>query len=129
MQVSLRSPKRLPTDPSKLPKENKSMTNLTRRPPQSVLSAPQERTRQPDAVLAAQVFAARRAGIVAAVRIQSGAFAASSAVHSAAMVSQAADTAFRISPLGESEYRGLVMAFGNFARAEIEGLSFHEGER
>jgi hypothetical protein len=102
------------------------MANLIRRTPQAVQPV---RAIQPDRDLETQVAVARRAGIVAAVRIQSGAFAASSAVHKAAIVSQAADTAFRISPLGESEYRAIVMAFGNFARAEIEGLSFHGGGR
>lgn len=105
------------------------MPNLTRRPPQSLQPALQGRSIQADPVLGAQVSAARRAGVVAAVRLQSGAFAASSGVHYVAMVSQAADTAFRISPLGEDAYRGIVMAFGNFARAEIEGLGFHDGER
>jgi hypothetical protein len=105
------------------------MSKLARRPPQSLQPVLQGRSIQADPVLNAQVSAARRAGVVAAVRIQSGAFAASSAVHHAAMVSQAADTAFRISPLGEDTYRMVVMAFGNFARAEIEGLRFHDGER
>lgn len=105
------------------------MPNLARRRSQSLQHVPQARSIPPDLALNAQVSAARRAGVVAAVRIQSGAFAASTAVHNAAMVSQAADTAFRISPLGEDAYRGIVMAFGNFARAEIEGLSFHDGER
>lgn len=105
------------------------MPTLTRRRPQSLLSAPTGGPLQSDPILNAQVYAARRAGIVAAIRIQSGAVAASSAIHSAAMVSQAADTAFRISPLGEDTYRAVVVAFGNFARAEIEALSFHERER
>jgi hypothetical protein len=105
------------------------MPIIVRRSPQSLQPALQGRPIQADPAISAQVFAARRAGIVAAVRIQSGAFAASSAVHNAAMVSQAADTAFRISPLGEQAYREIVMAFGNFARGEIEGLRFHEGER
>jgi hypothetical protein len=89
----------------------------------------QGRAIQADPILAAQVEAARGPGIVTAVRIQGGAFATSGAIHGAAMLSQAADTASRISPRGDEEYRMLVMAFGNFARAEIEGLAFHGGGR
>jgi hypothetical protein len=105
------------------------MSIIARRPPRSLQLPLQGRSILADPILSERVVRARGAGVVVAARIQSGAFAASSAVHGAAMVSQAADTAFRISPLGEQEYRGIVMAFGNFARAEIEGLAFHEGER
>lgn len=103
------------------------MPIITRRPPQSLQPALRAHAIPPD--LNAQVFAARRAGILAAVRIESGAFAACGGVHGIARVSQAADAAFRFSPLGEDAYRMVVMAMGNFVRAEIEGLSFHDGER
>jgi hypothetical protein len=105
------------------------MSNLTRRPPQSLRPVPQGRSIQRDPVLGAHISAARRPGILAAVRIESGAFAACSGVHGIARVSQAADAAFRFSPLAEDAYRMVVMAMGNFVRAEIEGLGFHEGER
>jgi hypothetical protein len=105
------------------------MPNRTRHPVQSLQPALQGRSIPPDPALNERVAAVMRAGVVAGVRIQTGGIVACGAVHSAAMVSQAADAAFRTSPLGESEFRGIVMAFGNFARAEIEGLGFHEGER
>jgi hypothetical protein len=74
-----------------------------------------------------EIAKAQRAGIVAAARINSGAFATSVAIHHAAVLSQATDTAFRISPMGENVYRTIFTAFGNFAANEINLLAFHEG--
>ncbi len=82
---------------------------------------------QPDPLLNAQVAHAERAGITAAARIHSGAFAASVAMHHATMLSQAADAAFRISPMGENVYRSILLAYGSFATTEIQGLGFQNG--
>lgn len=82
-----------------------------------------------DQILNSEIARAERAGIVAAARINSGAFATSVAIHHAAVLSQAADTAFRISPMGENAYRAIFAAFGNFAANEINRLGFHEGGR
>jgi hypothetical protein len=84
-------------------------------------------TPAPDRVLNSEISKAQRAGIVAAARINSGAFATSVAIHHAAVLSQAADTAFRISPMGEHTYRVIFTAFGNFAANEISQLGFHDG--
>jgi hypothetical protein len=99
------------------------MSNLVRRPsiePTPVVASP-------DRNLNREIANAERAGILAAARINSGAFATSVAVHHAAVLSQAADTAFRISPMGENAYRAIFTAFGNFAANEINRLGFHEG--
>lgn len=82
-----------------------------------------------DRLLDAQVAAAQRAGIVAAARIQSGAFATSVALSNAVMLSRAADTAFRLSPMGEEVYRSIFYAYGSVATNEIQRLGFHAGER
>jgi hypothetical protein len=84
---------------------------------------------QPDPALNFQVAAAERVGIAAVARIQAGAFAASVAMQNATMLSRSADAAFRISPMGESLYRDLIMAYGAFATNEIQRLGFHEGGR
>jgi hypothetical protein len=80
-----------------------------------------------DRTLNREISNAERSGLVAAARINSGAFATSMAIHHAAVLSQAADTAFRISPMGENAYRAIFTAFGNFAASEINRLGLHEG--
>ena len=82
---------------------------------------------RPDQILNAQVADAERPGIMAAARIHGGAFATSTAIHHAAMLSRAADAAFKVSPMGEDVYRGILMAYGNFAANEIVRLSLHSG--
>lgn len=82
---------------------------------------------RPDQILNAQIAEAERPGILAAARIHAGAFATSAGIHHAARLSQAADAAFRTSPMGEEIYRGLLMAYGNFAANEIVRLSLHAG--
>lgn len=82
---------------------------------------------RPDQILSAQVAEAERPGIITAARIHGGAFATSTAIHHAAMLSRAADAAFKTSPMGEDIYRGLLMAYGNFAANEIVRLSLHGG--
>lgn len=98
------------------------MSNLVPRQPAQVVA-------QPDPALNAHVAAAERVGIAAVARIQAGAFAASVAMQNATMLSRSADAAFRISPMGEDLYRGLLMAYGAFATNEIARLGFHEGGR
>jgi hypothetical protein len=83
----------------------------------------------PGQALNAAVLAAQQPGIEAAARIQSGAFAASVGMHHAATLSKAADAAFRMSPMGEDVYRGLLLAYGDFAVTEIMRLSMHNGAR
>ncbi len=83
----------------------------------------------PDPALNAHVAAAERVGIAAVARIQAGAFAASVAMQNATMLSRSADAAFRISPMGEDLYRGILMAYGAFATNEIQRLGFHDGGR
>jgi hypothetical protein len=79
----------------------------------------------PDQRLSADIAEAERPGIVAAARINAGAFATSVALHNAAMLSRTADAAFKISPMGEDTYRSILMAYGDFATTEIRRLSFH----
>jgi hypothetical protein len=100
----------------------RSSRELVRRPSVEPTPVPVS----PDRDLNREIAKAERAGIVAAARINSGAFATSVAIHHAAVLSQATDTAFRISPMGESAYR-IFTAFGNFAANEINLLAFHEG--
>lgn len=83
----------------------------------------------PDPLLSAQVVEAQRPGIAAAARIQAGAFATSTGLHNAVMLSQSVDNAFRISPMGESAYRRIFEAFATFAAQEIERLGFQNGGR
>jgi hypothetical protein len=82
---------------------------------------------RPDQILNAQIAEAERPGIIAAARIHGGAFATSTAIHHAVMLSRAADAAFKASPMSEDLYRGLLMAYGNFAANEIVRLSLHAG--
>lgn len=81
----------------------------------------------PSRTLSAGVIAAQQPGITAAARIQSGAFAASVGMHHAAMLSKAADAAFKMSPMGEDVYRGVLLAYGDFVVTEIMRLSMHNG--
>jgi hypothetical protein len=83
----------------------------------------------PDPLLSAQIAGAQRPGIATAARIQSGAFATSTGLHNAVMLSQAVDNAFRVSPMGESAYRRIFEAFATFAAQEIERLGFQNGGR
>jgi hypothetical protein len=50
-------------------------------------------------------------------------------MHNAAMLSKAADAAFRMSPMGEDVYRAILLAYGDFATTEIMRLSMHNGAR
>jgi hypothetical protein len=93
------------------------MSALIRRNPQ--LPAP-----APDQLLSAQVRDAERVGITAVARIQAGAFATSVAMQNATMLSRAANAAFRVSPMGEDVYQGILMAYGSLAVTEIQSLSF-----
>jgi hypothetical protein len=92
------------------------MSNLVRRTPQAVV--------QPDQLLNAQVVDAERVGIAAVARLQAGAFATSVAMQNATMLSRAANAAFKVSPMGEDIYQSILMAYGNLAVTEIQGLSF-----
>lgn len=96
-------------------------------PVQGAPQAPIARPVEPDRLLDVQVAQAQRAGIVAAARIQAGAFATSVAMSNALMLSRAADTAFKVSPMGEEVYRSIFYAYGSFATNEIQCLGFHEG--
>ena len=82
---------------------------------------------EPDRSLDLRVAAAQGAGIVAAARLQAGAFTASVAMSNAVMLSRAADTAFRVSPMGEEVYRAIFHAYGSVAVNEIQRLGFHAG--
>ncbi|HEV3070446.1 MAG TPA: hypothetical protein VGY76_03350 [Solirubrobacteraceae bacterium] len=79
---------------------------------------------QPDSALNAEVAAAERGGIAAVARIQAGAFATSVAMQNATMLSQAANAAFKVSPMGEDRYQALLMAYRSLAVTEIQSLSF-----
>lgn len=82
-----------------------------------------------DGVLNAQVIAAQQPGITTAAHIHSGAFAAATALHGAAMLSRAADAAYTASPAGEDVYRAILTAYGNFAATEILRLGLQsEGD-
>lgn len=83
----------------------------------------------PDYHLSRQIAEAERPGLAAVARIQVGAFAASTAMHHATMLSRSADAAFRISPMGEDIYRSILAAYGAFATAEIQRLALHDGGR
>jgi hypothetical protein len=85
------------------------------------------RAQQPvqlDPVANAEVVAAERGGIAAVARIQAGAFATSVAMQNATMLSQAANAAFKVSPMGEDSYQALLMAYRSLAVTEIQSLSF-----
>jgi hypothetical protein len=88
--------------------------NLVRRTAQPV---------PPDRLLNAQVADAERIGVAAVARIQAGAFATSVAMQNAAMLSQAANEAFKVSPMGEHIYQAILSAYGTLAVSEIQALS------
>lgn len=92
------------------------MSNLTRRP---VTPPPVP----PDSRLNAEVLDAERVGIAAVARLQAGAFATSVALQNATMLSRAANAAFKVSPMGESIYDSILMAYGTLATTEIQSLS------
>jgi hypothetical protein len=93
------------------------MPSLVRRPAQPV---------QPDHLLNAQVANAERVGVAAVARIQAGAFATSVALQNAAMLSRAANAAFKVSPMGEDIYQSILMAYGTLAVTEIQALSLQD---
>jgi hypothetical protein len=95
------------------------MPNLIRRPavPPAVPA--------PDPQLSAAVLAAERAGIASVARLQAGAFATSVALQNACMLSRAANAAFKVSPMGEDIYQGILMAYGSLATMEIQSLGMH----
>jgi hypothetical protein len=97
------------------------MSSLVRRAP----AAPAV---QPDRILNAQVAEAERVGIAAVARLQAGAFATSVALQNACMLSRAANTAFKVSPMGEEMYQSILMAYGTLATTEIQALSM-QGRR
>lgn len=68
---------------------------------------------------------AQLAGAVGTTRIQGGFVAASAAMQGAMSLSQAADVAFKVSPMGEDVYRSVVMAYGMFAVSEIHRLGLY----
>lgn len=85
---------------------------------------------QPDRALNLEVADAERVGIAAVARIQVGAFATSVAMSNGMMLSQAADVAFRTSPMGEDVYRSILAAYGTVAVGEIQALGMHgRGQR
>jgi hypothetical protein len=81
---------------------------------------------QPDPRLNGQIANAERPGLVAVARLQAEAFAASVAMHNAAMLSRSADAAFRMSPMGEDVYRAILLAYGTVAVAEIQALGIQD---
>lgn len=95
------------------------MANLVPRQPAPIQA--------PDRSLNTEVAQAERVGIAAVARIQAGAFTTSVAMQNAAMLSRAANTAFKVSPMGEEVYQSILMAYGTLAVAEIQGLSLHGG--
>jgi hypothetical protein len=82
---------------------------------------------QHDLALNTSIAAAERPGLVAAARINAGAFAASVAAHHAVMLSRSVDVAVKVSPGGDLVYRDILMAYGAFATNEIQRLGFHQG--
>jgi hypothetical protein len=82
---------------------------------------------QPDPILNAQLAEAQRQNLVAAARVQGGQLVASVAMQGAVTLSHAADVAFKTSPLGEDQYRAIVMAYGTYAVSEIQRLSLYSG--
>lgn len=78
-----------------------------------------------DVVLNARLRAAQEPGIVAAARLQAGAFAANVALQQAAMLSMAANRAFKLSPMGEDSYQAILAAYGSLATIEIQRLGLH----
>ena len=84
---------------------------------------------QPDPLLNAQVAEAERVGIAAVARIQAGAFATSVGIQNAAMLSRAANAAFKVSPMGEDIYQSILAAYGTLAVTEIQALSLQNRGR
>lgn len=84
---------------------------------------------QPDQALNAAIARAEQPGLESAARLNSAAFAASVGLHRATMLSQTADRAFALSPMGESVYRDILNAFGTVAVSEIQRLGMHGGGR
>ncbi len=84
---------------------------------------------QPDRLLNAQVADAERVGIGSVARIQAGGFATSVALQNAAMLSRAANAAFKVSPMGEDIYQSILMAYGTLAVTEIQALSLQDRGR
>jgi hypothetical protein len=84
---------------------------------------------RPDHLLNAQIADAERAGIAAVARLQTGAFATSVAIQNAAMLSRAANAAFKVSPMGEDIYQSILMAYGSLAVTEIQALSMQSRGR
>lgn len=80
-----------------------------------------------DDLTEAELAKARLSGAVGLARIQGGFVAASAAMHGAMTLSHAADTAFKISPMGEDVYRSIVLAYGAFAVGEIQRLGMYGG--
>lgn len=78
---------------------------------------------RPDRALNAQVADAERSGIAVVARLQAGAFATSVALQNAAMLSRAANAAFKVSPMGEDIYQNILMAYGTLAVAEVQSLN------
>ena len=90
------------------------------------------RAQQPaqlDPVANAEVAAAHRAGFGAVARVQTGAFVTSVALQNAAMLSRAANAAFKVSPMGEDIYQAILMAYGSLAVTEIQALSSQDRRR
>lgn len=84
---------------------------------------------RPDQALNTQVADAERVGIATVARIQAGAFATSVALQNAAMLSRAANAAFKVSPMGEDIYQSILMAYGTLAVTEIQALSLQDRGR
>jgi hypothetical protein len=82
---------------------------------------------QPDRALNIEVAEAERGGIAAVAHIQAAAFATSVGMSNAMMLSQAADIAFRTSPMGEDVYRSILAAYGTVAVSEIQALGLRHG--
>lgn len=81
----------------------------------------------PDDALNRQLVRAQTPGVLAAARIQSAAFATNVAIQQAAMLSAAANRAFKMSPMGEEVYQAIFMAYGSMAATEIQRLGLHHG--
>jgi hypothetical protein len=81
-------------------------------------------TPTPDQLLNAAVLATERAAVASVARLQAGAFVSSVAMQNACLLSQAANSAFHVSPMAESIYQSIVMAYGSLAVMEIQKLSF-----
>jgi hypothetical protein len=87
-----------------------------------IVHQPRQSAPAPDPRLNSQVAEAERVGIATVARLQAGAFATSVAIQNATMLSQAANEAFKISPMGEHVYQAIFAAYGSLAVAEIQAL-------